>query len=54
MLTILWNQMLRFWGNPNKVATKPKVDPERLLREQDEQDIEDIVLVLNCFLRCQR
>lgn len=56
MLTILFNQMLRFWGNnQTKVAKPPTPDELRQRRmAQDEQDIEDIVAVLTCFVRCQR
>lgn len=55
MLTTLFNQLFKFWGNPTPVKKQPS--PEELRRKamaQDEQDIEDIVAVLTCFVKCQR
>lgn len=54
MLTTLFNQLFKFWGNPQPVKKQPSPDELRKAAlARDEQDIEDIVMVLNCFLRCQ-
>jgi len=53
MLTILFNQMFRFWGNNQNTPPPPRVSPEELRRneiEQDNADVEEIIMALNCFL----